>query len=334
MHHDLCEITLKSGEHVQATVVHAPDMNWRERITNLLAHKDEIWRWQVAHLLSDSTGSGVETRFYLLHRDGLPFSNVMTVEFAGVGLLGHVWTSPNHRQQGAASALMSQALHHFKERGGKALYLETGFDSPPFHLYRKLGFEPFDPNSGIMQLSTTTMPQFEAAYFAPGETQVVPFAWPQWAVASALFTGDFPGVVRSAPFKLLGRSLIEEALLPVVRQQLTRTAGTSSHALVLQKTDNGAVVGFAAWSFDPLWPGTCLVDVWCHPHFWSRAEELLRSLALPAVRRVVALTDAHCPEKASTLQASRFRPVATLPQWAAANAAYSQWVDVTVWERA
>src|SRR4028118_2389789 len=99
MHDDLCDITLTPGGRVRATVVGAPDVNWHERITNLLAHKGEMWRWQVAHLLGD-TQSGVETRFYLLHRDGVPFSNVMTVEFAGVGLLGHVWTVPDWRRQG------------------------------------------------------------------------------------------------------------------------------------------------------------------------------------------------------------------------------------------
>jgi hypothetical protein len=114
MHDDLCTVVLKSGDRAEATVVRAPDDNWHERITNLLAHKDEIWRWQISHLLSDRTGSSVETRFYLLHRDGIPFSNVMTVEFAGVGLLGHV----GHLQQDAppCSECGTMRYHHDARR--------------------------------------------------------------------------------------------------------------------------------------------------------------------------------------------------------------------------
>jgi GNAT superfamily N-acetyltransferase len=326
MNEYLSDITLKSGEQVQAVVISGPDSEWHERITTLLAHKGEIWRWQVAQLLSDRQKSGVETRFYLLHRDGIPFSNIMTVEFAGVGLFGHVWTRPEDRQQGAASSLMNQAINHFRKRGGRALYLGTGFDTPPFHLYRKFGFEPIKANNGTMHFATTSISEFEAEYFAPGDTEIVPFGWPQWAVSSALFTGEFSGVVRNVPFRLLGCALTEEALLPLVRQEVERATDELPRALVLQKSDNGAVVGLAAWDLDPLWPATCRVDVWCHPSFWEQAEELLKSLKLPDVQRVVAFSDAQCEPKATLLMKCGFNALATLPHWV-------QGIDVTMWEK-
>ncbi|HAA73566.1 TPA: hypothetical protein DCE37_00380 [Candidatus Latescibacteria bacterium] len=40
-----------------------------------------------------------------------------------VGLFGHVFTKPEERRKGAANALMED----FRQRGGKALYLGTGY---------------------------------------------------------------------------------------------------------------------------------------------------------------------------------------------------------------
>lgn len=328
----LGEVVLKSGERVQAVVICGPDSQWRGRITALLAHKEELWRWQVAQLLGDAQQTGVEARFYLLHRDGVPFSNIMTVDRGGVGLLGHVWTRPEDRRQGAASALMKQTMGHFHRRGGQALYLGTGFDTAPFHLYRKFKFEPLNARSGIMRFFTRSLAGFEADYFAPGDTEIVPFGWAQWAVSSVLLAGDFPGVLRNVPCDLLGRVLTEGHLLPLVREEAGRAVGDSSRAQVLQKTSNGALVGFASWDFDPSWPDTCRVDVWCHPRFWERAAELLRSLKLPDARRTLAWSDALCEQKADVLRSAGFRALAFLPRWVA-DANNSEWVDVILWEK-
>ncbi len=86
MYEELGEITLKSGERVQTGMVVAPDLEWAERIDELLAHKGEPWNWQTSQVLRSDLG--IEVRFYLVHRSGRPISNVMTVEFAGVGILG------------------------------------------------------------------------------------------------------------------------------------------------------------------------------------------------------------------------------------------------------
>jgi hypothetical protein len=74
---------------------------------------------------------GLDVFYYILHRDGVPFTNMMNIEYRGVGLYGHVFTKPEDRQKGAASALMPMLMDDFRARGGKALYLGTGYDSHP-----------------------------------------------------------------------------------------------------------------------------------------------------------------------------------------------------------
>ena len=335
MYFDLGEVVLRDGGRARAGVVQAPDEEWRGRIERLLGHKGEAWRWQVREMLQGDPQvlEGAEAFFYVLHSEGVPFANIMTIEAQGVGVLGHVFTLPHERGRGAASLVMEALLRHFRERGGQALYLSTGFDSSAFRIYARHGFEPVEPGSGVMRFTTSPRAHFEDTYFAPGDASVVPLSWARWATASALFAGDFPGVVRSAGYRLLGRSLTEEALLFALRdEQKHREDAEAPRVLALQK-QNGAVVGLASWRPHPLWPNTCLLDIYCHPNFWSRAGDLIDELSLPTSQRVVAYADGPDDAKARALEAAGFERVATLPQWVAADARQSQRRDVAVWSR-
>ena len=152
MYQQLDRITLKSGEAIQAGVVQGPDLDWAERVETLLGHKGPSWRWGNEQVLRTQTG--LDVFFYLLHRDGDPFANVMTIECRGVGLLGHVYTRPEDRRQGAAMQLMACLMDHFRQRGGQALFLGTGYDTPPYHIYRVNGFSGVEPRKrlyGVLQ---------------------------------------------------------------------------------------------------------------------------------------------------------------------------------------
>lgn len=330
MYHPLSPVVLKSGEKVEAGVVIAPDAQWHPRLEKLLFHKDDLWRWQVTQLLTRPTL--VEAFHYILHRNGEPFSHILTAESQGVGILGHVWTQPEDRGQGAAFHLMQRQIEHFRARGGRALFLVTGFDSTAYRIYRKHGFESVEPQSGVMAFFASSRQEFEAEYFAPGQAEIRPLDWHHWASASALFSGDWPGVVRAAPFRLIGKAITEDALLPAIREQ-EGNSGAQTRALVLQKPASGAVVGLAGWSWDTIWPEVCVADVYCHPNFWHRAGELFAQLSLPSARRVIAYVDAGCVAKQGVLQAAGFREVATLKQWLARDAAQSGSIDVVIMER-
>jgi GNAT superfamily N-acetyltransferase len=328
MYLPLEKVNLKSGEEVEAGIVVGPDAEWADRVQHLLGHKPGNWFWQNRQFLTADVG--VEARFHILHRDGRPFSQILTSEHKGVGVLGHVYTEPHERGQGAASILMKIVLQQFRERTGKALFLGTTYDSSAYRIYSRLGFQSIEPLSGYMDFYPGSKQQFEADYFAAGPTQEQTLHWPHWAVASALFAAELPGVVRSAPFQLLGRMLTEGPLLaPICEHQ----HGGAARARVLQKPDNGAVAGMAAWGNDPLWPDSTLVDVYCHPHFWQEAESLLANLEYPQDQRTLAYTDPSCPEKRRVLEAAGFRAVATLPQWLTCNTEKSKYVDVTLLEK-
>jgi GNAT superfamily N-acetyltransferase len=169
---DLGKVVLKNGEEVQAGVVAGPDTEWAERVEALLKHKGDPWNWQNARVLRDDVG--IDARFFLLHRDGQPFANIMTAERRGVGILGHVWTRPEDRKQGAASALMGLSLSDFRTRHGRALFLGTGFDSPAYHLYSKHGFTALEDRSGAMAYHSESKEQFDDSYFKKGPTSIEP----------------------------------------------------------------------------------------------------------------------------------------------------------------
>ena len=112
-----------------------------------------------------------------------------------------------------------------------------------------------------------------------------------------------------------------------------RDRGQAPRALALVQRASTAVVGLALWSNDPLWPGSCLVDLYCHPHFWDRGPDLLAALVLPGAERCLAYADADFGPKTDALAATGFRPTVTLKRRVAADRARTGWVDVEVWEK-
>jgi hypothetical protein len=111
-------------------------------------HKGPLRNWQNTAVLR--RGLGMDVVFYVLHRDGIPLANMMTVEHRGVGHFGHVWTQPEDRRKGAASLIMDAQMADFKRRGGQALFLGTGYNSAPYHIYAARGFVGLEAESGYM----------------------------------------------------------------------------------------------------------------------------------------------------------------------------------------
>jgi hypothetical protein len=332
MYEELGETTLRSGETVQTGMVVAPDLEWAERIEGLLAHKGEPWNWQVSQALRSKLA--IEVRFCVLHRHGRPISNVMTAELAGVGVLGHVWTNREDRRKGAMSRLMTLQMDDFRARGGKALFLGTEFGSAPHQIYGRFGFRSVEDRSGCMEYYAASQEEFEAAYFAKGEADIGVLDWSHWPSSPALFMGGFPGVVRCAPLKLFGRASTEGPLLSLLRDETRRREeGKELRSVALQSKGSGAVVGLAVWGHDPLWPDTCVVDVYCHPDYWDRGCDLLSALSLRTADRHVAYGDRTCGAKIEVLRAAGFRETGTSSNRLAADAARTGFVDVITFER-
>lgn len=332
MYQKLGQVNLKSGETVEAGVVIGPDPEWAPVVEKLLQHKGEIGNWQNSAFVRQEVG--IETYFYILHRNRQAFSNILTSELKGVGILGHVWTLPADRRKNACTRLMELQMEHFRARGGQALFLKTDFDSAPFHIYAQFGFEAVEPQSGHMEFYSRNRNAFQSEYFAPDETEIQTLNWPHWPGSAALFLGDFPGIVRCAPAKLFGRYLPEGPLLPFIKQNHDRQAGPAeTQVLALATRKTGAVVGVTAWNWHPLWKEVCVVDVYCHPDYWSQAPRLLASLKLPPAASYVAYSDAQIPEKFSVLEQAGFKKAGVLKTHLALNIAKTGFTDVWYWEK-
>ena len=64
--------------------------------------------------------------------------------------------------------LMACLMEHFRQRGGQALFLGTGYDTPPYHIYRVNGFAGVEPESGYMDYYSTSQDEFERGLFRAG----------------------------------------------------------------------------------------------------------------------------------------------------------------------
>lgn len=325
-------IPLKTGEKVEAGIVKGPDLEWAERLDPFLSHKGEPWTWQIAELFN--AWRDIEAYAYILHREGKPFANIMTFELAGVGYLSHVFTEPEDRGKGASSSLMKLLMDHFASRGGKTLFLGTEFGSVAYRIYEKFGFRSIETGSGTMVYYETLREEFEKAYFAPADTAIQPLDWIHWPASAALFTGEFPGLVRCAPLKLIGKQTTEAPFLPLLKEETRRRAeGEKPTALALQNLHTKAVVGLAAWDWHPIWPDTCLLDIYCHPDYWDKARDLLAALSLPEVNSCLAYSDSGCEQKSNLLLEAGFRQAAAFKKLIPSDLAKVSNIEVVLFER-
>ncbi|MBX3010331.1 MAG: GNAT family N-acetyltransferase [Caldilineaceae bacterium] len=336
MYQKLDVVTLRSGEQVEVGVVQGPDSAWAERLVKLLWHKGDPWNWQNAQVLERDLG--LDVFFYILHRAGQPLANIMTIERAGVGLFGHVWTEPADRQKGASSLLMAAQMEHFEERGGQALFLGTGYDSVAYRMYARFGFTSVEAQSGYMAYYRAGQVAFEQAYFglptAATDVVIQPLHWVHWPAAAALFLGDFPGVIRNVHAQIFGRQSPEGGLLPLLLEgEVRQRQGKAPVTLVLQNQVSSAVVGLASLQEHPLWPDLSLLDLYYHPAYTAHLPAMLDALPLAEATGIVAYADAAQPAKQQLLQEAGFQVITTLPAWVAADPSHSRLVDVIVYRR-
>jgi GNAT superfamily N-acetyltransferase len=331
MYTSLKSLTLKSGETVELGLVAGPDADWVNRIDgDLLAHKGPVWRWGNRAMLTQDLG--IDALFYVLHRRGVPFANVMTIEYGGIGILGHVYTRPEDRRQGAASLIFESLMPHFRNRGGRFLSLGTGYDSAAYHIYKSFGFAGIAPQSGTMTYHAQDPSVFEDGFLAPGPTRVETFGPKHYPVTPVLFLRACPGIVRACGTRLFGRTSTDGPFIPLLRDELERQAdGKPPRTGVLVQTQTGAVVGFASTDRDPTWPNTCVVDVFCLPEFWTAAGELLGHIQWPAADQYVAYCDAGWTEKEAALRRAGFTMGAALPGWVAKSRLSAERMDVNIW---
>lgn len=313
---------LRSGETLEVRVITTPDPERAESIRNLLAHKGPGWDEHIRASLNGETDP-LETRFYLGLIRGEAVANIMTVERFGVGILGHVFTQAEQRRKGICSALMSRLMAHFNRRGGKALLLGTGFESPPYWIYHSFGFRSL--RRGFMRYSAMPYEDFERDWFSEGSTSIAPADWRHWPLVGLLASRPGSDFLRHLSWQVFGIGNIEG---PYLRFMQARRENKDIDGVMLE-IRNGAVLGCATIVPMPLMPQVWLVDVFTHPDYHARAADLVRALKLPR-GRIVCYVDTSSPHKAEALESAGFVREATRERFLRADDTPR---DVWVYER-
>ena len=304
MYRKLSTVTLKSGERMEIGVVEAPDEEYASRINSFLEHKPDVFRWHIERSVREELDE-LETYFYIGKLGDQIITNIMTVEHLGVGILGHVFTKPEHRRKGACTSVMREQMEDFRRRGGKALYLGTGYGGAAYRIYSKFGFRSVVPGSGFMRYFAEE--DFESKWFNPQETtvKVKEVQWQDWPKMTAL-TGVVEGDwLRSVIIPIYGPTNFEGGFLALKRE--LEEGKRYREVKLLESEKTGAIVGFVALADDPRWAGNvCLLDLFIHPRFCSSADPLMDALSWPD-KKIQCFVEITSEEKISLLRAYGFQ---------------------------
>jgi len=138
LYEKLGETALKDGP-AELGIVQGPDPDWAEKLLPFLSHKGDLWNWQNEWCLRKDP-EGLNPLYYVCHREGELLANVCNFFRNGVGNFSHVYTHPDHRRKGACAAILKALFSDFEKRGGRAMFLGTGYASVPYRIYEKHGF--------------------------------------------------------------------------------------------------------------------------------------------------------------------------------------------------
>lgn len=304
----LGDVALKSGEPMRIVRIDAPDPAWKDRILPFLQHKGEPWLWQMEVAFAEGLGACAQ-RYYLgVLESGEVVGNIMTTESMEppVGILGHVFTPPQHRRKGICSHLMVALTEDFRARGGRAMFLHTGYDTAPYHIYAAHGFVGYRDTGAMAWLLEE---DFFARQFERRPVSVRATDWADWAPLEALAQVDTGWHVRSPQLGLHGFGGFEGAYI-IVRRDLHEGRLLDFQVLA---ADDGAVVGYALLGRFRRFPGEPLtLDIFVHPNFVEHADELANAIVEPCCDKVLAFGDSASVGKPEALGRAGFGLEATL----------------------
>jgi len=320
----LSDVKLKTDETMEIGVILSPHEELADTMVNLLGHKGKLWMSHVKMALKGEI-TGLETRFYVGQVDGQIIVNIMTVECNRTGILGHVFTRPEHRRKRACSLVMDHQMEDFQRRGSGLLLLGTGYDSAAYWIYHKHGFRGLSEGSGFMRFANEA--DFEASHFASGNAKAVDVEWKHWPLINALTSVPGVEVLRSVTFRLYGIGNFEGGFLGFAEDWM------ESHRkkVKLLESASGAIAGCATLELSREWRSkTYLLDIFVHPNFLSHYSTLLNALELPKGKTLCYVDTTSPEEKTAALQQAGFEREALLKnqfEWD------GKWFDVFVYSR-
>lgn len=276
------------------------------RILPFLGHKGQPWQYQMEEYFA-GRADALKSYFYLGEVGDEIICNIMTVEHEGYGILGHVFTTPEHRRKGAASLIMAEQMADFRQRGGRALYLGTGYDTPPYHIYEGFGFRSVTPGSGTMEYfaGDAVLDQ----YFAPAATHVEDAAWRHWPLLNVLMLHPAGEAIRNVALGWYGSQSVEGPYCGLRMRQDEKHETIQTKVLV---TEQNSVVGFATLIPDGRWKDSvALLDIHVHQNFHDCIAKLVESIVFPE-KKVQAFIEKGAQHKRAALQSVGFTEEACL----------------------
>jgi GNAT superfamily N-acetyltransferase len=316
MYRFLGRVTLTSGEELELGVVEAPDPTWAEQIVPFLAHKGGHWAYHIRESLRAPLDD-LDTRFYVGRMAGRVITQVMIVGARGVGILGHVFTLPEHRRKGAYGALMEAQMLDVQRRGSQILTLSTGFDSHPYWIYHRHGFRSIVPENGHMIWSAAS--GNVERYWAYHRGTIRPARWDDWGHLSLLMERPADAQEeqpRSFYFHLLERGSMEG---PYLTLRATMHRDPTIRASVLEAVTPegvpGAIAGIAVAAPEPnSFSALRLLDFTIQPRWQDQTIQLIRATLDNAGPTVAYANETDAP-RADALKSAGFAQCAVLPRW-------------------
>lgn len=110
-------------------------------LLELLRHKGQPWLNDLERRVCEGI-PGAEDAYAVMPAGGQYLASGCINKRGDIGILGHVFTRPDHRRRGHARLLTETLLSWFEMTGGRWLYLGTTAELDE-GLYRKFGFRPF-----------------------------------------------------------------------------------------------------------------------------------------------------------------------------------------------
>ena len=198
-----------------------------------------------------------------------------------LGGLGEVATTPDARRTGIGTALMRQALDHFRERGGQALFLGT-VNPAAARIYHRLGWRKLaGANLMLNVLSGESPEEFFVDYFRGIHGELVSVRKPSPADRAPiipLLVGPHDWQVLDFNTGMMStRYAVQDSCLGLYRRYAA-VAKDERGAWFCASTDTGQVLGLSTARLDG--KSECRVDGFIHKSHLLSWEALIQ----PAVR--------------------------------------------------
>lgn len=317
--------TLKSRETMVVECVVPPEPERAAEIAPFLGHKPAHY-FRHVQLALEGRCDGLETRFYVGRIGEQMVGNIMTTEYRGAGVFGHVNTREDQRRKGICNAIMRNQMADFRARSGKLLLLGTGYQSPAYRIYESFGFRDWEGGrNGDMRYEAEDAPAYYAQMFQPAPAKLVSAGWRHWPLVALLAYTPVGVKMRCASLGVRDVKLLEG---PYCKVMAECEAGRWE-ATVLE-SDTGAVTAIGLAKPDDCWPEIWNIDLLYHPVADAKALASLVEQLAGSRERVQCAVDPEDAPKIEAMEAAALRREAVLPHQGYTE---GQWRDIWLYGR-